>query len=89
MPTSFAMLEKVALHEDVRTLQLTEAGLKAHTKDGTLSKGHSLAELKSILAWHMTLSYVEIFALLPQMAEERRQYMTSLSIRPLDHTICD
>jgi hypothetical protein len=40
MPTSFAMLEKVALHEDVRILQLTEAGLKAHTKDGTLSKGH-------------------------------------------------
>lgn len=64
--TSLAMLKKAASHEDVRILQPTEAGLRAHTKGGTLYKGHSLAELKSILAWHMTLSYAETFALLPQ-----------------------
>jgi hypothetical protein len=88
MPTSLATLKKVALHENVRTLQLMEAGLRAHTKDGTLSKGHSLAELKSILDWRMTLSCAEIFASLSQMAEERRPCTTSLLIQPLDHTIC-
>ena len=85
MQTSLAMLEKAALHEDVRTLRLTEAGSRVRIKDGTLSSGHSQAELKSILAWHMTSSCAEIFALPPQMAGERRQCVTNLSIQHLDH----
>jgi len=85
MQTSLAMFKKAALHEGVRTLRLTEAGLRAHIKGGTLFSGHSLVELKSILAWHMTSSCAEIFALPPQMAGERRQCVTNLSIQHLDH----
>jgi hypothetical protein len=77
MLTNLAMLKKVASHGDVRTLQPMEAALRARTKDGTLSKGHSLVELKSILAWRMTSFYAEIYGLLPQMAEERRRFATS------------
>lgn len=87
MLTNLATLKKAASHGDVRTLQLMGAALRAHTKDGTLSKGHSLAELKFILASHMTLFCAEIFELLPQMAEERRQFATSSSIQPLDRII--